>query len=142
MLSGTSMVGGVVEQSVCRSTKDFRFTEVGVYQIHANTLMSKIPFDESKILPDVIDSTIFINNNDTKLTISTTIKTQNYISTKYIGRAPLEFYEGNKQTEMGRQFVLVCKNGRSDFDHRYFGTEQAINGYNKNVSDTSYNPSR
>ena len=136
MITGTTSVGRVVEESTCRSTKDYRFTDVGIYQIHSNALMPNIPFDSSKIILEEIDSSIFLNDKSTKLNIIKHIACQNFLTTKYIGHAPLEFYKKNTTTKKGRQFILICKNGNPNEIYRYFGTEAAIRGYNKGAADT------
>lgn len=135
MLYGTYMVPRVIEESVCRSSKDYRFTEIGVYKIHSNALMPNIPFEEAAIMPEVIDSSIFINDDSTKLDFEPTIQCQNFLTTRYIGRAPLEWYSGDQMTKMGRQFVLICRNGNPSESFRIFGTENAIRGYNRNAND-------
>lgn len=140
MLHGTYSVGKVIEESICRSSKDYRFTDVGVYQIHSTSLMPNIPFEEASIQPKEIDSSIFINDEETKLDFENTIKCQNFLSTKYIGRAPLEWYEKDQYTKMGRQFVLICRNGDPKEEYRAFGTEAAIRGYNKDANDNNMIP--
>lgn len=135
MLYGTYMVPRVAEESVCRSSKDYRFTEIGVYKIHSNALMPNIPFEEAAIMPEVIDSSIFINDDTTMLDFEPTIQCQNFLTTRYIGRAPLEWYSGDQMTKMGRQFVLICRNGNPSESFRIFGTENAIRGYNRNAND-------
>ena len=136
MLNGTYSVERVVEESTCRSTKDYQFTEVGVYQIHSVALMPNIPFGASAVNPQTIDSTIFLNAEETKLSIPSQIKTQNFLTTRYIGHAPLEFYNAGEKTKMGRQFTLICKNGIPTEKYRSFGTESVIRGYNRSALDT------
>lgn len=135
MISGTFGVPRVVEESVCRSSKDYRFSELGVYKIHSTALMPEIPFEEAAVTPETIDTTIFINDDETKLDFTETIDCQNFLSTRYIGRAPLEWYEGDKKTKMGRKFVLICRNGNPTEKYRVFGTEDAIHGYNRNANE-------
>lgn len=140
MITGTYSVGRVVQESTCRSAKDYRFTAIGVYKIHANALMPNIKFGEAKETPNKIKKTIFLNEKKPKLPATT--KTQNYLTTKYIGRAPLEFYSSGSsgKTKRGRQFVLLCREGNPNKDYRVFGTEQAIRGYNTNAGDMSKLP--
>lgn len=135
MLNGTFVVPGVIEESVCRSSQKYRFTELGIYKIHSTSLMPNIPFDEASIQPFNIDSSIFINDEETKLDFENTIECQNFLSTMYIGRAPLEWYENNQMTEIGRKFILICRNGNPNPAYRVFGTEGAIRGYNRNAND-------
>lgn len=135
MISGSTTTGTVVEESVCRSAEDARFTSVGVYKIHANTLMANIKFGQAKKYPETIKSGIFLNEK--KLTLPTSIQCQNYLTTKYVGRAPLEFYSGNNKTKRGREFLLICRNGDPNEDSRTFGTEDAIHGVNTNASELS-----
>lgn len=140
MIYGTFQVGRVVEESVCRSSKDYRFSEVGIYRIHSNALMPNIPFGEASVEPYQIDSSIFVNDKDTKLNFKPTIKCQNFLSTRYIGRAPLEFYRSGETTKMGRQFILICRNGNPNESFRVFGTESAIRGYNRDANDNVFLP--
>lgn len=135
MLHGTYNVNRVIEESVCRSSQDYRFTEIGIYRIHSTSLMPNIPFEEASVQPKEIDSSIFINDDETKLEFESSIKCQNFLTTRFIGRAPLEWYEGDQKTLMGRQFLLVCRNGNPNEEYRVFGTEAAIRGYNRNAND-------
>ena len=134
MLNGTVSIPRVAEESICRSSIDYRFTEVGLYKIHSTSLMPNIPFEWGRIFPCQIDDSIFINDNETKPSLQHTINFQNFLTTRYIGRAPLEWYEGSNMTEMGRQFVLVCRKGNPNSDHRVFGTEGAIHSYNREAN--------
>ena len=140
MLHGTYGVGRVIEESICRSSQDYRFTEIGVYRIHSTALMPNIPFEEASIQPREIDSSIFINDEETKLSFESSIKCQNFLTTRFIGRAPLEWYDGDQMTLMGRQFLLVCRNGNPNEEYRVFGTEAAIRGYNRNANDNTTLP--
>lgn len=135
MLHGTYNVKRVVEESICRTSQDYRFTEIGIYKIHSTSLMPNIPFDEASIQPKEIDNSIFINDNQTKLYFQNTINCQNFLTTKYIGRAPLEWYHGDETTKMGRQFILICRNGDPTEPYRIFGTEDAIRGYNRGSNE-------
>ena len=135
MLHGTYSVPRVVEESVCRTSKDYKFTDVGIYKVHSNALMPNISFEEEAILPYEIDSSIFINDEETKLEFEETINCQNFLTARYIGRAPLEFYDGKNDTKMGRQFVMICRGGNPSAEYRVFGTEDAIRGYNRNASE-------
>lgn len=135
MVYGTYSVGRVQEESICRSSKDYKFTDVGVYKIHSNALMPNIPFEEETKQPQTIDSSIFLNDEETKLEFETNIECQNYLTARYIGRAPLEWYDETTDTKLGRQFVLLCRNGNPNADYRVFGTEDAIRGYNKDANE-------
>lgn len=137
MIYGTSQVGRIIEESVCRSSKNYRFTDVGMFMIHATTLMPEIPFGAAAIVPEEIDSSIFINDDETKSIFPVTTNCQNYLTTKYIGRAPLEYYKDGEYTTMGREFILKCWYGITNDEYRVFGTESAIRGYSMNDS-TSY----
>lgn len=140
MLNGTFSVNRVTEESICRSAKPYKFTDIGMYKIHANALMPNIPFGEAAETPEEIDATIFINDEDTELKFPTTLKCQNYLTTQYVGRAPLEFYGGDDNTGIGRQFLLICRGGNPNAKYRAFGTEAAIRGYNKDAADSSSLP--
>ena len=135
MLNGTYGLPRVVEESVCRSSKDYRFTDIGVYRIHSNALMPDIPFDEAANKLSNIDNSIFDNDMETAITFPSYIETQNYLTTKYIGRAPLEWYQGGKKTKKGRQFILLCRGGNPSVSFRVFGTEDAVRGYNINANE-------
>lgn len=135
MLHGTYSVPRVTEESVCRSSQDYRFTEIKRYKIHSTALMPNIPFEEASEQPYDIDSSIFVNDEETKLDFEPTIICQNYLNTQFIGRAPLEWYDSGGKTAMGRQFVMVCRNGNPAASYRVFGTEAAIRGYNRNANE-------
>lgn len=135
MLNGTYGLPRVVEESVCRSSKDYRFTDIGVYKIHSNALMPDIPFDEATNKLSNIELSIFDNDKDSMIDLPLCIETQNYLTTKYIGRAPLEWYQGDKKTKKGRQFILLCRGGNPSVSFRVFGTEDAIRGYNMNANE-------
>ena len=140
MINGTYSVGRVVEESYCRSSKDYTFTEIGIYKIHSTALMPKIPFGEAQSTPQPIEKSIFLNAKETKLSVATTINTQNFLSTKYVGRAPLEFYPSGGKTNKGRQFILICREGIPTESYRVFGTKDAIHGYNKDANDLTKLP--
>ena len=140
MLSGSYNIPPVPEESVCRSVKKYRFTDVGVYKIHSTALMPDIQFGEAETVKKDIDSQLFLNDDETKPKVKSTIKTQNFLSTFYIGRCPLEFYSKKKKTEVGREFILLCREGNHKEDYRVFGTETAIRGFNKNAADMTAFP--
>lgn len=135
MLHGTYSVSRVVEESICRTSKDYKFTDVGIYKVHSVALMPNIPFEEQAVLPYEVDSSIFLNDDETKLEFEENIECQNYITARYIGRAPLEYYDGKNDTKMGRQFVMICRGGNPNPEYRVFGTEDAIRGYNRNANE-------
>ena len=133
MITGSLSIPKVVEESVCRTTKDYELSEVGDYEIYAHVLMPNIEFGESKKDKESINSSIFINDGTTKLQLASTVECQNYLTTYYVGRAPLEFY--GPKTKKGREFLLICKNGETDYEFRVFGTESAIRGWNRNANE-------
>ena len=135
MIHGTSSVTRVIEESTCRSSEDYRFTDIGIYKIHSTSLMPIIPFEEAAIWKEEIDDSIFVNDPVTKPFFEKFIDCQNFLSTRYIGRAPLEYYTNNGFTLMGREFVLICREGVPTSDYRVFGTEDAIRGYNRNANE-------
>lgn len=120
---------------MCRSSKDYRFTELGVYKVHSTALMPEIPFEEASIVQRTIDKSCFVNDDETMPTFNNTIKTQNFLSTRYVGRAPLEWYGSGTYTRMGRQFLMICRAGNPSADYRLFGTKDAIRGYNRSAND-------
>jgi len=133
MIIGTFSVPQVVEESICRSSEDTRFSEIGDYKIHSSALLVNIPFEEAHIQPYEIDNSIFVNDEDTKLEFEPNINCQNFLTTSYVGRAPLEYY--GPPTKMGREFVLICRKGDPSYKTRAFGTEAAIRGYNRDAHD-------
>lgn len=135
MITGVCNIPRVVEESICRSSKDYRFTELGVYKVHSTALMPEIPFEEASIISRRIDKGVFVNDDETMPTFNPTIKTQNFLSTRYVGRAPLEWYDNGEVTKMGRQFLMVCRGGNPNKEYRIFGTEAAIRGYNRSAND-------
>jgi hypothetical protein len=133
MISGSHKVPRVVEECICRSAKDYKFSEIGDYKIASTTLTPNIPFEEAKVFPEEIDNTLFINDEETKLEFEKNVKCQNFLTTKYVGRAPLEFY--GPETKMGREFILICRDGDPSYDHRIFGTQDSIYSYNRNANE-------
>ena len=133
MIIGTYSVPRVVEESYCRSSEDYEFSELSDYKIHGTALMPNIPFEEALVESYEIDDTIFINDEETQLIFESTVDTQNFLTAKYVGRAPLEFY--GPKTKMGRQFKLICREGNPMYQYRSFGTEDAIRGYNRNANE-------
>ena len=141
MISGTYDVKRVEEYTVCRSSLKYQFTEIGLYKIHSISLMPRIPFSKAKNTNKKVDKTIFTNDEETKLyNVQTKIGTQNYLTTRFIGRAPLYHYNAGEFTELGHQFILRCRNGNPNEIYRSFGTEAAISGYNKSANDNDYLP--
>lgn len=143
MIFGSYSIPRVVEESVCRSAKDYQFTDVGIYKVHANTLLPNIPFEEESIQPMEIDYSIFVNDEETMPIFNDVVYCQNFITARYIGRAPLEWYgndDDTKNTKMGRQFVLMCRGGNTAMEYRIFGTEDAIRGYNRNANENVMMP--
>lgn len=110
MISGAYSVPRVTEESVCRSSQDYRFTEIGIYKIHSTALMSNIPFGEASGEARSIDSSIFENDEETQLHFKPIIRCQNFLSTRYIGRAPLEWYGTGMVTKKGHQAQALYQN--------------------------------
>ena len=135
MIYGSVSLPRVIEESTCKSSQDYTFSDVGIYKIWSAALMPNIPFEEAAIVDKSIDKSIFINDDETMPTFNRTIKCQNFLSTQYVGRAPLEWYSGGKKTKAGREFLLICRNGNPNAENRVFGTEAAIHGYNRNASE-------
>lgn len=133
MIIGTFSVPMVVPECICRNSLDYEFSEIGDYRVHATALMPNIPFEAAAVQPYDIDDSIFINDDETKLKFLRSVNCQNFLTTKYVGRAPLEFY--GPKTKMGRQFVMVCRDGDPSYATRAFGTENAIRGYNRNANE-------
>lgn len=140
MIIGTFSVPRVVQESACRSSMDYEFSEVGDYKIHSTALMPNIPFEKAVITPEQIDNSIFANDSTCKLSFESNIQVQNFITAKYVGRAPLEFY--GPKTPMGREFVLKCKDGDPSYPNRAFGTEDALKGYNRNANENTMMPKK
>jgi hypothetical protein len=132
MIIGSFSVSRVKEESICRITEDYELSEIGDYKIHSTTLMPNIEFAKSAEFDKSIDSSIFINEKN-KLKFDSNVKCQNFLTTRYIGRAPLEFY--GPKTKMGREFVLICRDGDPSYRFRVFGTEGAIHGYNRSAHE-------
>jgi len=140
MISQILPVSRVCEESWCRAAKDYRFNEIGVYKIHSTSLMPLIPFETAKQQKENIDETIFLNDDETKLTLNKQIGTQNYLETRYVGRAPLKQYSKSSKSPEGEKFILKCYEGNPNTEFRVFGTEDAIRGYNKDASENKYLP--
>jgi hypothetical protein len=138
MINGSYSVPRVQERVFCKTSKDYELSEVGDYKIWSNSWMTNIEFGEAKEEPYDIDDSIFVNDEETKLNFEKTIDCQNYLTTKYVGRAPLEFY--GPKTKMGRVFTLVGKEGDPSYPTRFFGTHDAIGGFNKDANTNSVFP--
>jgi len=133
MIIGRTLVPQVIEDSTCRNTQAYEFSEVGDYKVHGTSLMPNIPFEESSITPYEIDESIFINVDETELKFEKNVRCQNFLTTQYVGRAPLEFY--GPKTKRGRVFLLKCIGGDPSYDTRVFGTKDAIRGFNRDANE-------
>ena len=133
MINGTYLMPRVQEESRCRTSKDYQFTDTGIYKVHSTTLMPNVYFDEAAEENKSIDDTIFVNDESTQLIFQKQIKQQNYLTCQFIGRAPLEWYNDGEYTKMGREFMMICKGGNPGSNYRVFGTEAAIRGYNRDA---------
>ena len=134
MITGINIVPRVVDECYCKSAEDAYFAEIGDYKIHSINLMPKIPFEEANEFPEMIDPTIFVNDWKNTLFFKFVTKVQNFLTIYYVGRAPLTFY--GPKTRMGEKFVLKCKDGNPSYNTRYFGTRDAINGFNRNANES------
>ena len=130
MIYGTTSVPRVVEESKCRSCASYSYDSIGDKAVHATTLMPEIPFGAMSVTPKSIDSTIFVNDSETKPIFPNSISTQNYLTTKYIGIAP------NGSHPTGTEFMLKCWYGNTTKKFRVFGTESGIRGYNIDYNAT------
>lgn len=135
MIIGAASIPRVVEKSNCRICEDYYMTMIGDYKIHSTSLMPNIPFEQAKVIPNSIDKSIFVNDNDTKLSFDSQIQTQNFLTTHFVGRAPLEYY--GPKTKIGRQFQLICLKGDPSYKYRSFGTEGAMIGNNASANEMS-----
>lgn len=140
MIIGSRNIPRVMEESFCKNSEDSYFSEIGDYKIHSKGLMPMIDFDQANEYNESIDRSIFINDQKHKINVKSSIKVQNYLTTRYIGRAPLKFY--GSPTPMGEQFILICKNNNPSYKTRYFGTEDAIHGFNRHANDSYIYPRR
>lgn len=138
MIIGARSIPRVIDESFCKVSEDSYFTEVGDYKIHSEALMPMIEFEQANEMNESIDKSIFINGSKHKLNVKSSCKVQNYLTTKYIGRAPLKFY--GSPTKMGEQFILICRDNNPSYNTRYFGTEDAIHGFNRSANDSHYLP--
>ena len=134
MIIGTYSVPRVVEESVCKITEDYYLSEIGDYKVYSAALMPLIQFEDSAITKQQIDGSVFVNDRETKLTFDQQIDCQNFLTTKYIGRAPLEFY--GPKTKKGREFIMICRDGDPSYKNRTFGSSDAMAGVNRNVSES------
>lgn len=132
MILGSRNISRVINDSYCKSSEDYYFTEVGDYKIYSSSLMPMIKFEEAREESIEIDSSIF--NNEEKLHFKKTTKIQNYLTARFVGRAPLKFY--GPKTKYGEQFILICKDNNPSYKMRYFGTEDAIRGFNRGANDS------
>lgn len=130
MIYGTSSVPRVVEESKCRSCAAYSYDSIGERAVHATALMPEIPFGAMSVTPKEIDSTIFVNDSETKPVFPTRTSCQNYLTTNYIGIAP------NGSHPMGTEFMLKCWYGNTTKPFRVFGTESGIRGYNIDYNAT------
>lgn len=140
MIIGARSIPRVINESFCKLSKDSYLTEVGDYKIFSDALMPQFDFDEADENYEEIDKSIFINDKKHKLSLKRQIKVQNYLTTRYIGRAPYKFY--GSPTKMGEQFILICRDNNPSYNTRYFGTEDAIRGFNRNANDSYIYPKK
>lgn len=124
MILGAMRIPRVVEESICRISEDYYMQKVGDYKIHSTSLMPNIAFGLASIIPNSINKSIFMNADETTLTFASQISTQNYLTTYFVGSAPLEYY--GPKTKFGKKFELVCMNGDPSYPTRKFGTVNAI----------------
>lgn len=136
MILGSRVVPRVINDAYCKSSEDYYFAEVGDYKIHCASIMPMIKFEEAAENSEEIDKSIF--NNEKKLYFKSTVKTQNFLTARFVGRAPLKFY--GPKTKMGEQFILICKDNNPSYKMRYFGTEDAIRGFNRGANDSFIMP--
>lgn len=129
MILGTMSIPRVTIESACKSCLPYQYTKIMQCKIHSVALTPNIPFGSPISTPQMIDSSIFINDDTCKLSFPTTVSCQNYLTTKYVGVLPLEDYSDGHFTPMGREFVLMCRNGNPNSDYRAFGTTDGIHGY-------------
>lgn len=135
MIHGTHSIPRLIEESTCRNSEDVRFTEIDIYKIHSTSLMPFIPFGYADVWKEDIDDSFLENDEETKPILAKYIYLQNFLSTQYVGRAPLEYYSSGDYTKMGREFILICREGMPTPEYRVFGTEAAIRGYNRDASE-------
>jgi len=140
MINGILPIKRVREESYCRASQEYRFNDIGIYKIHSTSLMPFIPFETAKKQNENIDTTIFLNDDENKLTLNKQTETQNYLETRYVGRAPLQQYSKSQKTPEGEKFILKCLEGNPNSDYRVFGTEDSIRGYNRSASDNKILP--
>lgn len=138
MIIGKLTVARPVPESTCRITQEYKLTEVADYRIHVSGWMPNIKFEESMIDKYPIDESIFVNDSETKLNLEKNIECQNYLTTKYVGRAPLEYY--GPPTEIGRQFLCQSKDGDPGYYSRVFGTQDALSGFNNKANELELRP--
>lgn len=130
MIFGTFSVPRLVEESKCRSCEKYQFTTIRKHKIHSTTLTPNIKFGAPLITNEPIDSSIFVNDDETcKLSFPTTVSCQNYLTTKFVGVLPLEDYSDGHFTSAGTEFTLVCRNGNPNDTYRVFGTLDGVHGY-------------
>ena len=138
MINGKILIPRPPSESTCRTTEDYKLTEVADYRIHVSAWMPNIKFEESLIQKESIDDSVFINDDETKINVPTDIDCQNFMTTKYIGRAPLEYY--GPPTEKGRQFLCLAKDSDTTYYFRVFGTQDALNGFNAKANEMELRP--
>ena len=129
MIIGTYSIPRVTEESACRSSQAYQYTEIMQCKIHSVALTPNIPFGAPLSSPYPVDSSIFINGDDCKLSLPSVVNCQNYLTTKFVGVLPYEDYSDGHFTPMGTEFVLMCRNGNPNSDYRAFGSADGVHGY-------------
>lgn len=124
MITGVKSIDRFPVETTCKNTDITGFGPGGIYNMHCLALMSGIPFGKSKVEPEDIDDSCFLNEEETKLSIKKKTKCQNYIPTKYVGSEPLP------TSGRGKQFILYCRDGNPNDSHRVFGSLDGLYGYN------------
>ena len=100
MIHGTYTVKRVIETSKCRIQGGGTAYLDQKYKIHSVALMPDLSYGTPQVLPETIDSSMFVNGSLTPIKFPTTINCQNYLTTTYKGTQPKD-----------SNFTLICREG-------------------------------
>ena len=119
MIRGVFTLDRVKEKSFCRLSLDSVLVNGSSYKVHSTVMMPNIPFGKAIETPSSINKGIFLNDKDTKMTSPSTIKTQNYVTSKFTGE-DYELSDPANITHLGEKFSFKTEDGSPNKKYRSF----------------------
>lgn len=132
MLTGTMPTEHFPNVTECQGSEDVFYTKHTKYKIFPCVFLTNLSgskpsssstkFEKATTQSQDINAGIFINDKSCPLNLRSSVKTRNYITARYTGKIPMEFY--GPKTGAGEHFKLVITN--NDLDNRYFAKENDL----------------